>query len=104
MPGTDKASRRRHRLFTRRPHKSTLGRAGSPAFRPGGHAVDRRSFLKLTAAGAAVGSAPLAGPAFSAAIGAEEGVFQYGVAAGDPRADAVVIWTRVTPDPLATPG
>jgi alkaline phosphatase D len=31
-------------------------------------------------------------------------VFQYGVASGDPLPDGVVIWTRVTPSPDATPG
>ena len=57
----------------------------------------------MTAAGA-VGWR-LAGPAFSEALGlAKDAVFQYGVASGDPLADRVIIWTRVTPDPSATPG
>jgi alkaline phosphatase D len=44
-----------------------------------------------------------------AAAPAYSGVFGYGVASGDPTADAVVIWTRATPppgpgEPAATPG
>lgn len=67
--------------------------------------MDRRTFLKLSAVatGAAAGSS-LTGPAFSAALGLEPGVFQYGVASGDPLTDRLVIWTRLTPDPAATPG
>ncbi len=30
--------------------------------------------------------------------------FAHGVASGDPLPDAIVLWTRVTPVPLATPG
>lgn len=65
----------------------------------------RRDILKLTMAGAgAAAGFLLEGPAFSAALGLAGGVFQYGVASGDPLPDRVVIWTRVTPDPGATPG
>jgi alkaline phosphatase D len=65
--------------------------------------LDRRTFLKGAAAVTA-GSA-LTGPAFSAALAVEPGaVFQYGVASGDPLPDGVMIWTRVTPSPDATPG
>lgn len=31
-------------------------------------------------------------------------VFMHGVASGDPLPNSVVLWTRVTPDPSATPG
>ncbi len=69
--------------------------------------VDRRTFLRGAAGAAAataVGSA-LTGPSFSAALGAPPAAaFQYGVASGDPLPDGVVIWTRVTPSPAATPG
>lgn len=65
--------------------------------------LDRRTFLKGAAAVTA-GSA-LTGPAFSAALAVEPGaVFQYGVASGDPLPDGVILWTRVTPSPDATPG
>ena len=65
--------------------------------------LDRRSFLKGAAAVAA-GSA-LTGTAFSSALAVEPTArFQYGVASGDPLPDGVVLWTRVTPSPDATPG
>jgi alkaline phosphatase D len=71
-----------------------------------GMTLDRRSFLKLSAVGAgAAAGLHLGGPAFSAALGLDPAaVFQYGVASGDPLPDALVIWTRLTPDPTATPG
>src|SRR5699024_7837760 len=31
-------------------------------------------------------------------------VFQHGVASGDPMADRVILWTRITPSPDAIPG
>jgi len=46
----------------------------------------------------------------AAAAPSYRGIFGYGVASGDPTADAVVIWTRATPPParrggpVATPG
>ena len=65
--------------------------------------LDRRAFLK--GAAAVTAGATLAGPAFSAALALEPtALFQYGVASGDPLPDGVVIWTRVTPTPDATPG
>ena len=71
----------------------------------------RRSVLK----GAALAAAAVAMPirvfdAKAAAAPASDGIFGYGMASGDPTADAVVIWTRATPprrhrdDPVATPG
>ena len=33
----------------------------------------------------------------------ELGPFYHGVASGDPTSDAVIIWTRITPDPLPPP-
>ena len=53
--------------------------------------LTRRAFL-----GTAIGSA-LVVPAFLNAQGRSSGVFAHGVASGDPVADGVVIWTRVTP-------
>lgn len=76
-------------------------------------APSRRSVLKGAAAvaGAAVaGTTPFrAFDAVAAAAPASDGIFGYGVASGDPTADAVVIWTRATPparrgEPVATPG
>ena len=42
--------------------------------------------------------------AAGAATGDSERVFAHGVASGDPLPRAVVLWTRVTPTPAATPG
>ena len=65
--------------------------------------LDRRAFLK--GAAAITAGAALTGPAFSSALALEPGAaFQYGVASGDPLPHGVVIWTRVTPTPDATPG
>ena len=72
----------------------------------------RRTVLKGAAlAAAAVAGGPLrVFDAEAAAAPASDGVFGYGVASGDPTADAVVIWTRATPpprrpgDPVAAPG
>ncbi len=65
--------------------------------------LDRRSFLK--GAAAVTAGTALTGPAFSRALAVEPAaVFQYGVASGDPLPDGVVLWTRVTPSPDATPG
>lgn len=72
--------------------------------------VTRRGVLKGAAAGAVAVAAPLRlFDESAAAAPASDGVFGYGVASGDPTADAVVIWTRATPpsadgEPVATPG
>lgn len=67
----------------------------------------RRDFLRT---GAVVTGAALASPAV-VAQGAPRSpgppsaaVFRHGVASGDPLPDAVVLWTRITPTPAATPG
>jgi alkaline phosphatase D len=70
--------------------------------------VSRRFVLKGAALGAAA-TAAAAAPIrwFDTAIAAEpakHGVFGYGVASGDPTGDSVIIWTRATPSPDATPG
>lgn len=65
--------------------------------------LDRRTVLKAGAlAGAAAGTTAFVGRA--AVAGADEGAFQHGVASGDPMADRVILWTRVTPSPEAGPG
>lgn len=63
----------------------------------------RREVIVGAAAGAAVlsaGAAPVAIPADAAS----RTPFLHGVASGDPLPTAVVLWTRVTPTPGATPG
>ncbi|AZA10606.1 alkaline phosphatase D family protein [Corynebacterium gerontici] len=63
-------------------------------------AFNRRRFLQIAATSSAVAAAPRA----LTATGQNHAVFQHSVASGDPTADAVIIWTRVTPQPDATPG
>jgi len=66
----------------------------------------RRSFLTVTGAAAALalsGNLPEVGQALAGATGRGDrrDPFTLGVASGDPLPDAVVIWTRLAPDPLA---
>ena len=62
--------------------------------RPAG--TSRRAFFKASgSAAAAVMVAPLLAVAQSE--GAAKGMFQHGVASGDPLGDRVVLWTRVSP-------
>lgn len=56
----------------------------------------------MGAAAAAGLLGPLVRPERAASAG--HGYFGHGVASGDPLPDGVVLWTRVTPDPHATPG
>ena len=74
-------------------------------------AIDRRGFLKAGAAQAALAGIGLAGCAkHPGAPGAPRGMnpFRHGVASGDPLADRVILWTRVSPElargasPIAT--
>jgi alkaline phosphatase D len=68
--------------------------------------MDRRKFLKVSAASGAgaLAAAQLPTTLLASAASLDPGPFQYGVASGDPLPDRVIIWTRVTPDPTATPG
>lgn len=60
--------------------------------------IDRRRLLNLAGAGA-VGAAT---PAAAHSQGAAGAAFLHGVASGDPHADSVVLWTRVTPPAAAS--
>ncbi|OUC75576.1 alkaline phosphatase D family protein [Gordonia lacunae] len=67
----------------------------------------RRDFLRT---GAVVTGTALASPAV-VAQGAPRSprppsaaVFRHGIASGDPLPNAVILWTRITPTPAATPG
>jgi alkaline phosphatase D len=64
---------------------------------------DRRSLLRVGAAGAVLGTVGVMAAGTTVAM-AVEPVFAHGVASGDPLPDAVLLWTRVTPTPEATPG
>ncbi|MGW9265478.1 PhoD-like phosphatase N-terminal domain-containing protein, partial [Gordonia terrae] len=67
----------------------------------------RRDFLRT---GAVVTGTALAAPAVvaHAAPRSPESsfarVFAHGIASGDPLPNAVILWTRITPTPAATPG
>ena len=59
--------------------------------------INRRRALALLGLGAA---APTAAQAAARYVG--EVAFKHGVASGDPLADRVILWTRITPaDPTA---
>jgi alkaline phosphatase D len=71
--------------------------------------LDRREFLAATGAGIlAIATARFAQPAAATTVGAAAEPagtpFTLGVASGDPRPDAVVLWTRLAPDPAAPDG
>ena len=76
---------------------SFMGRPVSVKPRPSG--TNRRDFFKRTVpAAVAVSSVPyLLTASGSASAAAFSGVFQHGVASGDPLSDRVILWTRVTP-------
>ncbi|MFH8341047.1 alkaline phosphatase D family protein [Streptomyces sp. AM6-12] len=62
----------------------------------------RRTVVKAAAA-----TAVLAGPlaaALPARAAAQAPAFLHGVASGDPLPDGILLWTRITPTPDATPG
>lgn len=54
----------------------------------------RREFIRTVGAGALAGSAVVRS---ASALAATDGLFRHGVASGDPLADRVIIWTRVSP-------
>ncbi|WP_439938307.1 alkaline phosphatase D family protein [Nocardia sp. N13] len=64
--------------------------------------LHRRTFLASSAA--AAGLAATVSGNLDRAAAAGSGVFQHGVASGDPLPSAVVLWTRVTPTAESTPG
>ena len=71
-----------------------MGHTSKLKLRPAGS--NRRDFLRhSSSAAAALASAPLL--AMRSAEAAATGVFQHGVASGDPLSDRVILWTRVTP-------
>lgn len=65
-----------------------------PIYTPRMRTVSRRGFFK--ASGAALGALPLVRSIDSLAQ-VTNPVFRHGVASGDPLADRVILWTRVTP-------
>ncbi|MGV9673318.1 alkaline phosphatase D family protein [Gordonia sp. NPDC003504] len=86
---------------------STTDSASTGSTRPdlGRTGTSRRTLLGsgLIAGSAAVVGAPLSARSPAAAAPGHP-VFAHGVASGDPLADRVILWTRVTPTADATPG
>ncbi|MGA5563258.1 alkaline phosphatase D family protein [Streptomyces platensis] len=66
--------------------------------------ISRRTAVTAVAATAAL--LPFAGATTAHAQEAadQDPFFQHGIASGDPLPDGVLLWTRVTPTPSATPG
>lgn len=66
--------------------------------------MERRAFLRLGLGGAALAAAPPLFRRDPSWAQPAPGPFGHGVASGDPMPDRVILWTRVTPSPDATPG
>ncbi|MGV9825942.1 alkaline phosphatase D family protein, partial [Gordonia sp. NPDC003429] len=67
--------------------------------------LTRRTVLRAAGTLAGAGALTVAANDLSGnASGAPTAAFAHGVASGDPLADAVLIWTRITPFADATPG
>lgn len=66
--------------------------------------LSRREFLKGAGSAAVVAGTGLAARSASLLAASGDSPFQHGVASGDPVPDGIVLWTRVTPTPKATPG
>ncbi|WP_250289430.1 alkaline phosphatase D family protein [Streptomyces atroolivaceus] len=87
-------------------HSAELRRAAQSF----GSGVDRRRFLTVTGAAAALAFAvnlPGAGTAAAAELDARkitEDPFTLGVASGDPLPDSVLLWTRLAPRPYEADG
>ncbi|MER5524676.1 alkaline phosphatase D family protein [Streptomyces sp. NPDC002677] len=81
-------------------YRSTQASEGANSLSP-----RRRTVVKAAAAtaGIAVVAAPLAA-ALPARAASDAPAFLHGIASGDPLPDGVLLWTRVTPSPDATPG
>ncbi|SEG91151.1 alkaline phosphatase D [Saccharopolyspora kobensis] len=67
------------------------------------HHVSRVSFRRRTLLKAG-GVAAIALSSAEVAVAAPSDVFVHGVASGDPTPSNVILWTRVTPGPSASPG
>ncbi len=66
--------------------------------------ITRRGVLGALTASSAAACSPAGPVSFTAPSKAASGTFAHGIASGDPSADAVILWTRITPDnPMAGP-
>jgi alkaline phosphatase D len=71
-----------------------MGRPANPPSRSAG-LTTRRGFLRRSGGTAAALAAAL--PMAGAVAAADKSLFLHGVASGDPLADRVILWTRITP-------
>ena len=68
------------------------------------HKITRRGILGALTASTAVACTPTTSTPLTAKTQIASGTFAHGIASGDPTADAVILWTRITPDdPMAGP-
>ena len=68
------------------------------------HKITRRGILGALTASTAAACTPNTSSPLTAQTQTASGTFAHGIASGDPTADAVILWTRVTPnDPMAGP-
>ena len=66
--------------------------------------ITRRGILGALTATSAAACAPSSPTVFTANTAIATGAFAHGIASGDPTVNAVIIWTRITPDnPVAGP-
>ncbi len=66
------------------------------------HKITRRGILGALTASTAAACSPKTSTPLTAKTQITNGTFAHGIASGDPTADAVILWTRVTPnDPTA---
>ena len=65
--------------------------------------LSRRGFLALGTGGTLAACSAPAPTAFAPSATTDRGGFAHGIASGDPRADSVLLWTRVSP-PMGTSG
>lgn len=66
--------------------------------------LSRRAFLQAAAIVTGTGLVSLSGCAPAAQLRYPENPFSLGVASGDPQADSVVLWTRLSLNPLGPTG
>jgi len=66
--------------------------------------LTRRGILGALTASTAVACVPKSPESFTAKTRVVSGLFAHGIASGDPLSDAVILWTRLTPDnPMGGP-
>ena len=66
------------------------------------HKITRRGILGALTASTAAACSPKTSVPLTAKTQIASGLFAHGIASGDPMADAVILWTRITPnDPTA---